>query len=278
MSNKPAYTREAALNDLWDALVRPLATDEAFNADKRIVAMNALSAIAEELAKANDIERRLMLTARGAAIWSLLANELVPWLPQAVSEAMLPAQLPTGQTSRAHLLAALGVVADADIPPTHRFAIDPVVLTLSRETFLELKTAFAALHHGEVQTLVAPNATGKHDDAWTWDQQRIRAVQHVLFLHGQGVTKQVAQSRVAASMGVRPETIKSWETSLRSKPSSNFDVAKRAGALALQIEQSEDRHGPMDAGDLAMAEELKREDLKTFGTSYKKRFGRRHNP
>jgi hypothetical protein len=275
-----SYTREKALDDLWDALVRPIADAGIYAENRSHAALRVLALLKHRLSAdgcANS--ERLWLAARANAVWSLLANEVIDWLPSLVGETMIPAMTPASEINRMYLLTSVMVVADADIPPTHRFAIDPVVLTLDRAVFDDLRKALAALIQGEVRDILKPAKNGRHEDAWTWDQMRMRGVQHVLYLCGKGSTKRIAQRRVAGFMGITIEALRKWERDFRTNPDAHFEAAFDAGALSIQLQDdSWSADKPVDASVLSMMQDLETEDPKSFGTNYRGRYGARHNP
>jgi len=170
-------------------------------------------------------------------------------------------------------------LSEAAIPPTHRPAIDPVPVLLPRRLFICLKDALEALDKGEVHSVFQPTAEGRHGEPWTWDKMRARAVEHVVFLHGQGVQLRIARQRVGTAMKVSPETLRQWERD--QSLGANVETARKAGAYKARLDANpkhyEDDGQSVDAHVLALFIAFRDEPLAAFGERYRQRFGTRHN-
>ena len=124
-----------------------------------------------------------------------------------------------------------------------------------------------------------PTAEGRHDEPWTWDKMRARAVEYVAFLHGQGVQLRIARQRVGAAMKVAPETLRQWERD--QSVGANVETAREAGAYKARLEinpkHCEDDGQSVDAHALALFIAFRDEPLVAFGERYRQRFGPRHH-
>jgi hypothetical protein len=204
-------------------------------------------------------------------LWALLASQIGEWLWKAgLPEHILHADMP----DRFHLQSLLKWQM-AGIMPSHIRGIDPVPVLLPRPLFEKLCNGLAALDKGEVQELFEPTRTGRHGQAWTWDSMRVRALEYVAFLNGQGVVKDIARRRVANAMGIGSiETLKTWEktgSDLRSNVHSldyRIDAAKDAGRIEYQGRSDTD-----ESPAVAAREELLEETPEAFGLRYKQMFG-----
>ena len=155
-------------------------------------------------------------------------------------------------------------------------ASERCAILLSRQEARLLADALAALDAGEVQDVVMPVSSGKHGDAWTWNQYRLRALQHVHFLCGRGVAKTTARRRVADAIGQSEESLRRWE-----KPSSELHLRVAAEAerglgaqvnLKFDLAVAEAAGKACRANEIAAAE-LEAEPLDMFGPRYRAAFG-----
>src|SRR4051794_32160714 len=120
-------------------------------------------------------------------------------------------------------------------PPSHsNHCPDATPVLLPRRLFICLKDALEALDKGEVHPVFKPTAEGRHGESWTWDKMRARAVEHIVFLHGQGVQPRIARQRVGAAMKVPPETLRKWEQD--QSLGANVESARKAGAYKAQLD------------------------------------------
>ena len=273
-------TTEQIREKLWQSFVDEWLPKDSAPADRKTHAVELLQTLGIVHDRSNDHEKRQQIVADAHIITSLLIAEIAPWLVRASVSGLSEDPGKDAVTSRP-MLEWLATLSDGGIPEMYRAALDPVALLMPRDLLVTLRAALAALDVGEVQALVAPNRTGKHDDAWTWDGMRIRGVQHVLFLHGKGVTKRVAQTRVAACMGVTDEALRKWERELKTHSDAMFAIAEASGSLFNQL--ADDPHSwsaerPVTGSVLSMMRDLSDEDLAEFGARYRANFGVRHNP
>jgi hypothetical protein len=114
---------------------------------------------------------------------------------------------------------------------------------------------------------------------------RQRALEHVAFLVGQGVTKGSALDRVGECTGVSPNTLKGWEKIAKARRPAwlQIELAEKAGELSIKLLSDPDfakigSGNTMDGYEFAKLEDLTKEDLATFGMRYSERHGHRHNP
>src|SRR3954464_14028714 len=100
---------------------------------------------------------------------------------------------------------------------------------------------------------------------------RARAVEHVMFLHGQGVKLRIARQRVDTAMKVSPETLRPWERD--ESLGANIEATRKAGAYKAQLEinpkHCEDDGHSVDAHALALFIALRDEPLAAFGERYR---------
>jgi hypothetical protein len=221
----------------------------------------------------------MLATSKARMIWQLLSLEVGDWI---VDDRpwMLGIQPDVAEPSRNTLRWNLEGQSEGG-PHPHRPAVDPVPVLLPRRLLIELRTALAALDEGETHDIVRPAVTGRHDDAWTWDQMRATALEHVAFLHGQGLTKQIARQRVAARMDIPPNSLRDWERTpqLMLNYATAFDAGNLKTILDDNPKHAEGDGKTVDSGALARLHQFRSDPpLADFGQTYKERFGRRHNP
>ena len=210
-------------------------------------------------------------------IWQTISYDLGGWLLRSA----FPDGLESKKASSRHTLeAVLDIQSAKDLVP-YKDDMDPIPILLPRNLLVELRSALAALNEGEIQQILLPNLDGRHKDAWTWDQMRGQAVEHVAYLNGQGFTKKIARGRVASSMKVPPETLRFWEGMDKFK--EYFKNAFKAGELKIFIEDQPDYIRDnvewIDNEVLSVFKRFRRgRGLVDFGKEYQKKFGYRHNP
>jgi hypothetical protein len=196
----------------------------------------------------------------------------------------------TDPKMRRRLLRALIAQQEAAIPPMHHQALDPVAVLIPRSLFKDLREALAALDVGEVLPFVERTAT-QSQAAWTWNQARSRAVEHVHFLVGYGWQLKDARPEVGSSMGVSADTLRDWERTLRSIDDDRYSldlplpsrikIARGAGKLGARLE-GDPEFGSRDgetigADEMAMFDALRIEPLDAFAKRYQREFGQRHH-
>lgn len=214
------------------------------------------------------------------AIWSLVTADAIDWAwtgfpincDQDVSEAVRDRVEIGWQLDR----------AEEQFPPQHRPAFDRVLVSLPRDTARRLGDALRALTEGEVAPLLAPASSGRRGRAWTRDRLRLRAIEHVLFLVGQGFTKAAARKRVSMATGAPEETLRAWEERdlPRVDPVNSgvrMDLAQRAGEYAVDLASGAiGEDATVDAYVGHFVQEIEAEPLHAFGRRYQEESGRRH--
>jgi len=158
---------------------------------------------------------------------------------------------------------------------------------LPRSLYLELRDGIDALAEGETTPLLQAQLSRRHGATWSRDQMRLRALEHVHFLVGQGVAKGKARKRVSAAMGnVSVETLRDWEERECPRVILGLDAklndAWGAGALLAKFRDDPEyaaREGEKEfwAYELSLAEKLSKEEpLAALGKRYAAQFGSHH--
>lgn len=272
--------REKLIDSLWTSYITDVAPDPtATRAAQAVEVLDLCHEVYKAALAQGDEDRASLSLQRGRAAWALLANEKAYWLLGLPGLNRDPKD-PTSWLGLERVALTTEIeLSDLLFPPPHRPAIDPVPLLLPRWLFERLRDALSALAEGEVQDIFRPALHGRHDDAWSWDVMRRRAIEHIGFLHGTGVTLQMARQRVAAAMKVSPDTLRDWSTETGNK--ERLQIAKQAGEYQLQLiadpEFGKDGSVPIDAHVLALFISIEKDPLADFGKSYHERFGRRHH-
>lgn len=258
---------------LWEAHVyphfkrRPQTLEEHEQAALHVIQMYRRAS-----QRTDDARRKRGIAAKAHFLWRLMMVELGAWLMDfgdGFMEETKDAPL------RLQLRALLRLQNQG--PPTHLAGLDPVALLIPKKLRDALESAMEALDQGEVHDLVKPERTHRHGDGWTWDQMRVRALEHVAFLCGQGLKKLEAQKRVSLAMGMGSiDTLRSWEK--RGSPlretthglSEKLEIARQAGRLVVEGYRDD-----VEADAVVCRLELVGEDLKAFGPRYNGQFGGR---
>jgi hypothetical protein len=260
-----------------DDLTRHLGAIEQLHSIRDILVNNAVT----------QEQHRMSGIAMALEVWSLLAAEIGAWIFEEIEKTgwPLPESDDPATIERAKLRYMLGL-QEAVGSPLHRRSLDPATFFLPRWQALKLMEALAALDQGEVRPLFERTETGRHDDPYSWDDMRQRALEHIAFLVGQGVGKGIAQRRVGTHMGgVSVNTLKDWEKSANIRPEvrRQIELANRAGQLFVVLSSNPDyakigSGNTMDCYEAAKLEDLTKEDLSAFGAKYSEKHRRRHNP
>lgn len=152
--------------------------------------------------------------------------------------------------------------------------VDTAVLLLPNWLLGRLRDGLSALDEGEVHEIVKPNSSNKHDDHWSWNRMRLRAVQHVEFLYGGGLSKQNAEQRVQRVTGIAAGTLRKWSKTF-NKSSGNAELVSLAFSAGKYSEApgSQTTTGAM----LEFLWSMEDEPLEKFARQYKIRYGYRHN-
>lgn len=269
---------EELRQNLWEVYVFSVVEKKPATSDERQqAAIRALHIERERFDKAraiNDVVELSDSLSRAKLIWQLLGQEIgSDLLTTSAFDAIV--KVPFEKTSRHQLLLYLAVQEDLG-PPTHRRSLDPVSVLLPRALMVELRQALEALEQGETLPLLEPVPTDGRGKAWSSDEMQARALEHVEFLVGQGIQKQIAQANVSRALSVSPQTLRKWKVD-----ATCLEAARRAGALNSRLRNDPDfgsRPGEtIESADLHLNEALSiGEGLNAFGARYKSAFGTRH--
>lgn len=250
--------------ELWEAYVFRYCDEQA---GRIRAACDVLRMLREVPCDAED--QRLARYAHAETVWQLLAAEIGAWLLKIAPLDLVAPDIP--QQVQLRGLARLAVLAGT---PLHREALTPSSLLLPRPLLEELEHSLCALREGEVRPLLEPARSGRHSRPWSHDQMKHRAVEHVMFLAGQGITKQIALRRVAAATKIAIETLREWEVEASNWRKSE---ARAAGELSQKFvadpEYGRRAGDAVDASVLSLLESLtKAEPLAEFGRRYAEEF------
>lgn len=233
----------------------------------------------EDAREKGDIDLAIKATDRAFAVWSLIGIEFGAWMLDEVSFDFRCR--PANGNTRAVLLHQLHRAREI-FPPGHASQLDAAPVLLPRWLLDELTEALQALTKGEVQPLLAAAPNRRHDEAWTRDEMRVRALQHVEFLRGQGLSVGLARKRVALAVGAAVDTLRKWEVECREHVrdlAGRLEWARVAGEIKVRRESDPDDRSAVDANAWDLLRQFRAESLAEFGRSYQDRFGRRHfNP
>lgn len=272
-----AEWRAARLAELWaDYVDNPSVSSEGDRAKAAIDVLRMLRTVHSHALEVGDDDTAFSAAGRARAVFALLTVELCDWMVEFPGVPSMATRDAWVGIERAALLSHLMVTKDA-LSPLHRKAADPVSVLLPRWLCGDLFHALSALNQGEVQSLVMPSVHGRHDDAWTWDQLRGRAVEYVHYYRGQGVKTGEARERVARAAHIGSFTLRQWEKDGLGRRDIAFEAGKLAVILSDQPNFAEGDGQSIDADAFALHEELIRIPLRTFGAQYIERFGHRHN-
>lgn len=267
-------SNEQMVDALWAAYVKPHVDPTLYEGDRTAAAVAALAKLKAEIDTGGFAER-VINSGPATMVWMLLSLEVAGWLPVVN---LWNHEHIDDKTDRDRIVDLLKKSENA-APPTHRSAVDPVSILLPRSVFETLLNALQALDKGEVQNVLKP-VIDKRREAWNWDRARLRAVQHVLRLAGEGVDKGIARRRVSAALGpVNEETLRAWEKDFRKNGADELDNAYQAGALSAAIRDDPSAWSidkPADAHAVALMHEFRDEPLFEFGKRYTGAFGDRH--
>jgi hypothetical protein len=175
--------RQVRIRQLWEMSVYG-GNPEPIDAERCAAATSKLATLRDTATDAmsrGDIAAASNAYQNGLRVWMLLSLEVASWLHVDRVESMVDGMGDWKQSDQQlELLFRLKSFNEC-MPPQHRQAMDPMPILLDRKLFEALGTALAALRQGEVQDIVRPAETGRHDDAYTWDLMRIRALEWVAF-------------------------------------------------------------------------------------------------
>ena len=275
--NSARLKREA----LWKSYVFEFVSAESDTSEARLAAalevLQFTKLIYEEASRNGDEQKAATCQSRARAVWTLVTHELGDWFFSSFDVGIDdPENFKLSQ--RAALFFQLGMF-QGTFPPTHREGFSYIPVILPQWLFHKLRNGLEALDKGEVHSIFAPVEDGRHDHAWTWDEMRILALQHVAFQMGQGLSIGAARARVATVTGTAAETIRKWERELRSidtNVADRVETARAAGELKVLDDNDPGHGGDRDAHAQALLEGFRRVPLAEFGRRYQERFGRRH--
>lgn len=276
--------RTAQLDALWDAYVLKIygpdeQNEERNRSHKALEVLGLLRTLYEEGLDRDDEVVSVMAPAQGRVVQQLLSLEFGEWLLGGLDLGRSIMRPDEWIGLERIALRSILTMHEKAGPPTHRPVLDPMLILMPRWIAQRLADALDALDHGEVQDLLRPKTVGRHNDTWSWDQMRARALEHVAHLRGQDYQAQVAQRRVAVAMKVSPETLRSWDKVPSLK--AGCELALQAGQLKTLLDDDPDyaRRGDnsVDGAALARLRDFRTEPLSAFGQLYHDRFGSRHN-
>lgn len=266
---------EEKIDLLWSRAVFPFLKREATEFNKLDTAFESLEKLREHFNVSSKNDEKLELLQQALLIVQLISRDHFGWIVDAI-EAVRDAEVDYANVvnidARQHLVQAMYLVDEA-AESIFRDELWPAIVPMSKDVFLQLKQGMEALEKGEVRDIVRPSSVARRGPAWSLDRARVRAVQHVLFIHGQGSTKNRARQRVSAAMtNVGSETLRAWEErdfqSLADKHA--FRQAEAAGRMAVKIADANERltlelH---EADVYRLMQSLQGENLGAFGKSY----------
>jgi hypothetical protein len=199
--------QESAVNQSFTALGLYLSDDLASSAESEERQRLALKVLRECRALSEADRRSSSLVppwreafsgkhACGALAWQVLTRELASWLVDTCPLSGLDDRYPppNGRETapeRQRWLHTLMLFQ----APGERYQ-GPVALVLPWPLYRELRDGIDALADGETIPLLQPRASRRHGAAWSRDQMRLRALEHVHFLVGQGVSKGKARCSI----------------------------------------------------------------------------------
>ena len=265
------------LKALWDALVLPLVKSPPDSQEERELALLAafqhyrLSAksAAELEAPYSHIEWARAIE-KGRIIWTLLASE-----PGCMISSLHPLEKITREdiesgSPEEDRAAIIDMLRDL----TSRFfsdGLDLAGIVLPRRLANDLRKALIALDFGTALPLLAPSSGGSK---YSLAVMRMRAVEHVQFLAGQGIKLNKARARVGSAIGHPASTLRDWEGEIKKDVMGKLHLrrAHAAGELDRLLDSNPD-YGKNDGNSididvLRTLEELWAEPLKIFGLKW----------
>jgi hypothetical protein len=118
--------------------------------------------------------------------------------------------------------------------------------TIPVDLWCTVRDALQALSLGEIQPFARAEVTGRHHRPFSLAKARLRAVEYMHFLIGQGRKRLVAEEIVAKAYGVSVHTLTSWETRYlpetlgRKELARTVDGGRRAGEVHRILEADPD--------------------------------------
>ena len=276
--------KTARLEELWRAhLYDPMGLPVPDNPEERwrdaIFAIARAKEVSDKAAADGDQETARTAAANALTLWILLSNECVGWAQERWLGDLIEMEPDSGPGQQILLKGALTFPL-LSFPPTHRSAISHVATLLPNDLHNSLVDALDALGQSEVQPLLEPAEIQRHNAAWTWDQMRIRAVQHVNFMVAQGKKRKAAQKRVALALGISASVLQKWEKrELPERYGEDFDFSRNMALAAGELAERFDDRPPgsdeaLDANVFACMKELTNEPLDKFAQRFQRFRGR----
>jgi hypothetical protein len=295
MTGDPKHADSAARAELWqDCLYRFLQSRPTSDAERHHAALDRLAELQGEAAKAENPSSRQEIVGGAMVLLQLLVAEVgAPFLELMIGPRKEATGVPdaeaadrigsllTDDPSRARgLLLDLIQQQHHACRPLHRRSLDPAVLILPQNLLAVCFDALAARDLGEMHPFLRPpRGQKKPKDAWSRGLMRLRALEHVEFLNGQGWKKVAAYFEVRHALGdASAETVRWWRADLLPLVpdlDARLDTARKAGELAFRLKHDPDfgnRPGEtIDAHvELALRKLRDDEPLASFGERYRR--------
>ncbi|MGF1594621.1 MAG: hypothetical protein ACFCUW_15170 [Kiloniellaceae bacterium] len=281
--------RRDRLEELWQSYVYDgesqgnMPTDRLQRVHDALDRLAACRVVAERAGADGDDDTALSACSKAITIWRLVTEDTMGWAAQMLLDRLGASEEGTEQVELLWM-----VEAAHHAPPTHRTGFSFVAPVVPVRLAEQLKAGLRALRQGEVRPIFEPVPTKRDGGAWSHDQARLRAIQHVAYLHrGERGRKRAAREEVAVALQVVPgETLRNWEC--RELPrllgedavGRAVSAAEGAGRIHRQIEENP-HYGcndgvVFDAVELALYDDLQRESLADFAERFRRAFGGRH--
>jgi hypothetical protein len=296
-------SREQLRGSLWEKYVfsfpglDPISPEQRGNGVPRALEVLERCRLLFEDAKARNLQPSWQSVRNHAlVVWQLLAAEVAGWLtelPPFDLDASNASPLRIEELEEWEPLAYLNLFLASQCAglPQDRQCLDPVALFLPRWLYIVLNSSITGLGEGEDETFITSRRAGRRREKLQ-SKMRLRALEHVAFLVGQGISKGVARKRVATAMkNVAPETLRDWEERECRRDYVDLDAllarARAAGELFVyrdfgNAEEPVVEYYQMPYPNIPLKTEwiLKLlstdEPLADFGERYAAEFGRRH--
>ena len=273
------FEKSARRNELWSAYIyEPLGQKVPFDPAERwrdaISAIGKAREVRDSALAAGDGQTATAAACTAFKLWVLMSDKCAGWAQeQLLGDVIRDASAGFGPHDQT-VLKGLFESSILAMPPTHRSALSHIATLLPTDLLGRLVDALNALGQDEVQPLFEPIRVQRHCAGWTWDQARIRAVEHVYFLVGYGMKKGDARRKVASKIGASPATIRHWdEKELPCRYGKDLifwrETARAAGELDFTLKDNPGGWpGNVDAHAFAFRERLKDEPLSEFAEKF----------
>ena len=136
----------------------------------------------------------------------------------------------------------------------------------------DLQSGLQALNTGEQTPLMTPSSAGEWRQPYSLAQIRLRAILHLHYLWGRGGTKKKALETIATSFNASPHSVRDWER--KYVPEKRGDVvgvyatAKRAGKMAILLENGGELDDPIDVVALLLHQKLSSETIEDLAEQH----------